>query len=46
MKDNWREWLENKIHLLSTPTGALIGGVSFIVGILIGRLLMNMMKGF
>tara|TARA_R100000664_G_C2745859_1_gene133612 strand:- start:1558 stop:1755 length:198 start_codon:yes stop_codon:yes gene_type:complete len=45
MNEHWKEWLNNKIYLLSTPTGALVGGASFLLGILIGRLFINMMKG-
>ena len=43
MNDYWKEWIHNKAYLLSTPTGAIVGGASFLIGILIGRLIL---KGF
>ena len=42
MNDQWKEWVNNKIYLLSTPFGAAVGIVSFVIGILIGKIL----KGF
>jgi len=46
MKNHWRQWLDNQIHLLSTPMGAGVSIVSFAVGILIGRLILSAMRGF
>ena len=43
--NDWKEWLDNKIYLLSTPVGAGVGLGSFILGLLIGRLILDMMKG-
>ena len=40
MNDKWKEWLDNKIYLISTPVGAGVGILSFAVGILIGRLIL------
>jgi hypothetical protein len=42
MNEHWKEWLDNKIYLLSTPVGAGVGIGSFILGILIGRLILSM----
>jgi len=41
MNDYWKEWIHNKVYLLSTPTGAIVGGASFLIGILIGRLILE-----
>ena len=46
MNDNWKEWLDNKIYLLSTPLGAGVGVASLILGFLIGRLILSAMEGF
>ncbi len=46
MNDNWKEWLNNKIYLLSTPLGAGIGIGSLMVGILVGKLILTALKGF
>jgi hypothetical protein len=35
-----KDWIQNKIDLLSTPLGAGIGLGSLIVGIMIGKILM------
>ena len=35
-----REWFENKIQILSTPTGAGIGIACFLVGIMIGKMIL------
>ena len=43
MNDNWKEWLDNKIYLLSTPLGAGVGIGSFIIGLLIGRLILDVL---
>ncbi len=45
MNNHWKEWLDNKIYLLSTPVGAGVGLGGFIVGILIGRILLSAMSG-
>jgi len=45
MNENWKEWLDNKIYLLSTPMGAGVGITSFIVGMLIGKIILDAMKG-
>lgn len=46
MNNDWKEWFENKIYLLSTPVGAGVGIGSFVVGILIGKLILDALKGF
>jgi len=46
MNEHWKEWLENKIYLLSTPMGAGVGIVSFVVGLLLGKIILSVMKGF
>ncbi len=43
--NDWKEWLDNKIYLLSTPLGAGVGISGFILGLLIGRLILDIMKG-
>ena len=45
MKDYWKEWINNKMDLLSTPLGAGIGVTSFVLGILIGKLILLSIKG-
>lgn len=45
MNDYWKEWLDNKIYLLSTPLGAGVGIGSFVVGILLGRIILSIMRG-
>ena len=35
-----KEWLQNRINLLSTPLGAGVGLASILLGIMIGKLLM------
>ena len=42
MNEQWKEWLDNKIYLLSTPLGAGVGVGSFIIGLLIGKLLLSL----
>jgi hypothetical protein len=37
-----KEWLENKIYILSTPLGGAIGCASLLLGILIGKMLLSM----
>jgi hypothetical protein len=34
-----KEWIDNKIALLSTPLGASVGLASLLTGVLIGRIL-------
>ena len=34
-----KEWLNNRIRLLSTPVGAIVAGVSLIIGMIIGKLI-------
>ena len=46
MKEHWKEWLDNKIYLLSTQMGAGVGITSFIIGILIGRIILRTIRGF
>lgn len=41
MNDYWKEWIHNKVYLLSTPTGAAVGGLSFLIGILLGKLILQ-----
>ena len=43
--NGWREWLDNKIYLLSTPLGAGVGIGAFVLGILIGKLILTTMNG-
>lgn len=45
MNDQWREWVNNKIYLLSTPIGAGVGIGAFVIGILIGKLILQATKG-
>ncbi len=40
--NNWKDWLDNKIYLLSTPLGAGIGITSFVLGMIIGKLILSM----
>ena len=42
MNKQWKEWLDNKIYLLSTPVGAGVGVGSFILGVLIGKVLLSL----
>ena len=35
-----KEWLQNRINLLSTPLGAGVGLASILLGIMIGKLLL------
>ena len=37
MKNYWKEWIDNKVHQLSTPSGAIVAVISFIVGILLAK---------
>ena len=46
MNDNWKEWLDNKIYLLSTPLGAGIGIGSFVAGLLLGKFILTALQGF
>ena len=46
MKNHWEQWLDKQIYLLSTPMGAGVGVASFVIGILIGRLILSAMRGF
>jgi len=40
-KNQTKEWVQNKIYLLSTPVGAGIGIASLLTGMLIGRILLS-----
>lgn len=46
MNEDWtdrvQEWIQNKVYLLSTPVGAGVGVASFILGMIIGRLILSM----
>ncbi len=42
MGEQFKEWLDNKIYLLSTPVGAGVGIGSFLLGILIGRAILSL----
>ena len=46
MNDNWAdhlyEWVNNKITLLSTPTGAVVAVIGFGIGIAIGRMILSL----
>jgi len=46
MNNDWKEWLDRQINLLSTPVGAGVGIGSFVLGILIGKLILDALKGF
>jgi len=37
MKNYWKQWINNKVHQLSTPSGAIVAVISFIVGILLAK---------
>ena len=41
--NDFNEWLDNKIRLLSTPMGVGVAIVSFAAGILIGRFILSIM---
>ena len=45
MKDHWKEWLDNKIYLLSTPTGAAVGVAGFMAGVLLGNIILSIVRG-
>ena len=45
MKEEWKEWIDNKIYLLSTPLGVGVGISGFVIGILIGKLVLNVLNG-
>ena len=45
MNDYWKEWLNNKIYLLSTPLGAGVGIGAFAVGLLLGKMILSLAKG-
>jgi len=36
-----KEWIDNKIELLSTPLGAGVGLASLLTGIMVGRILLQ-----
>ena len=42
MNDYWKEWINNKVYLLSTPTGAIVGAASFIIGLLLGKIIQGL----
>ncbi len=42
MNDYWKEWINNKVYLLSTPTGAIVGVASFIIGLLLGKFIQGL----
>ncbi len=35
MNNYWKQWIDNKVHQLSTPSGAIVAIASFVVGILL-----------
>ena len=41
MNEQFKERLDNKIYLLSTPVGAGVAIASFAVGIIIGRIILS-----
>ena len=41
MNEHWKEWLDNKLYLLSTPMGACVAIVSLGIGMLIGRMILS-----
>jgi len=44
MKEYWKEWLNNKIYLLTTPLGAAVGITSFMTGILLGKIILMTLR--
>ena len=42
MNDYWKEWINNKVYLLSTPTGAIVGVASFIIGLLLRKFIQGL----
>jgi|ETN02SMinimDraft_4_1059925.scaffolds.fasta_scaffold1244486_1 uncharacterized membrane protein YczE len=43
-ENNWKEWVNNKIYLLSTPLGAGVGLGSLLAGVLIGQLFLAALR--
>ena len=41
MNDYWTEWINSRVQLLSTPIGAIVGGASFLTGLLIGKFILE-----
>lgn len=41
MNEQFKEWLDNKIYLLSTPMGAGVAIVSLVIGIILGQFILN-----
>ena len=39
--NDWKEWLDNKIYLLTTPVGLGVAIVSLVTGMLIGKLILS-----
>jgi hypothetical protein len=46
MNIKWKEWISNKIDLLSTSKGAIVAGMSLLAGIMLGKILTIISKGF
>ena len=43
MNEQWKEWLDNKIYLLSTPVGLGVAVVSIGVGMILGKCILSLM---
>ena len=41
MKNYWKDWINNRVDLLSTPLGATVSILSFVAGILLGKFILN-----
>ena len=39
--NDWKEWLDNKIYLLTTPVGLGVAIVRLVTGMLIGKLILS-----
>ena len=39
--DYWKEWVNNKIYLLSTPIGMVVATASLIIGVVIGKFVLH-----
>ena len=42
MNKYWKEWIDNKVDILSTPAGVIVAIISFIIGCL----LVKFIQGF
>ena len=44
MNDQWKDWLDNKIYLLTTPLGVGVGISSLVAGIILGNIIMSIIR--